>query len=119
MQNNLPYQSLHGHTLDSDGVLTHEEVLNECFKNKVGVFAFTDHDVVPKVETIESLKELNHAVKFVSGIEVSCDNIPEVEGKLPSLHVVGLFVDITNQGLVKFGETQIQDRYLRMQKFVA
>lgn len=118
MDKSLPFQSLHGHTLDSDGVLTHKDVLDECLKNKVGVFAFTDHDVVPLEETVVSLKIVDHPVKFISGIEVSCDTMPEVEGKIPTLHVTGLFVDVINKALLDFQEAQIKDRFARMQKFV-
>ncbi len=116
MTNKLVYETLHCHTLNSDGILTHEQVLDECLKNEISVVAFTDHDSLVEPEQFEKLKKLIHQVKFISGIEVSCDCVSEVEGKLPLFHVTGLFVDPTNQKLVEFTNNQLKDRVLRMRK---
>lgn len=117
MENSLIYESLHCHTSTSDGFLTHEQVLDECLKNKIRVVAFTDHDILPKRDKIEALKKLNHPVKFITGIEVSCDFLYEVKEKL-SVHVTGLFVDLENPELVKFSQHQLELRRWRMEEYV-
>ena len=50
------FESLHNHTLASDGAQTYSEVLEAAEKLKIGVIAFTDHDVVPS----ESALEMGH-----------------------------------------------------------
>lgn len=115
---NFPYQSLHGHTTASDGVLTHEQVLDECAKNKIGLFAFTDHDQTPKIEILKKLKQLNHEVKFIPGIEISCDFVKEVPGKLSTFHVTGLFIDPTNKELKDFCVSALASRRERLKGFV-
>ena len=37
-------QTLHSHTITSDGVLTHQEILDCAKENNISVVAFTDHD---------------------------------------------------------------------------
>ena len=55
MINKYSYQTLHSHTKDSDGLLTHREVLNICSKYNIGVVAFTDHDTLPNEKTSSKL----------------------------------------------------------------
>lgn len=117
MGNGLIYESLHCHTLTSDGFLTHAQVLDECLKNKIRVVAFTDHDLLPSSERIETLKKLNHIVKFITGIEISCDFLYEVKERI-SVHVTGLFVDLENPELVEFSQRQLSLRRWRMGEYV-
>ncbi len=117
MENNLIYESLHCHTSTSDGFLTHAQVLDECFKNKIRVVAFTDHDLFPKPDKIKTLKKLNHPVKFITGIEISCDFLHEVKERI-SVHVTGLFVDLENSELIKFSQRQLELRHWRMGEYV-
>lgn len=119
MNSNLIYQTLHCHTLNSDGLLTHKEVLDQCLMNKIQVVAFTDHDVIPTEKEMNEVKGLNHPVNYIAGIEVSCDGIEEKPGvKIPTFHITGLFVDITNKELVEFSKNQLEDRIIRMKLLV-
>lgn len=114
----LPYQTLHCHTVRSDGLLTPQQVLDECAKNKIGVVAFTDHDSLADPKSLEDLKKINHPVKFISGIEISCDVIKEFPEKIQLFHVTGLFVDPTNHELKAYADKQPEYRRERMRKFV-
>lgn len=96
-------QTLHCHTRNSDGVLTHKEVLDVCAQNGVGVVAFTDHDTLPNNKQITELKRINHVTKYIWGIEVTSGYPKEVtEGEPHMFHIVGLFTDPTNKDLAGF-----------------
>ncbi len=93
------YQVLHCHTTFSDGTLSYREVLDKCQEYDIGTVAFTDHDILIPEEKFKELTALKHPVRFISGIEFSATGIPEVEGEIPSLHIIGLFVDHKNKAL--------------------
>ncbi len=40
------FQTLHAHTINSDGLLTHTQVLNKCAQLEISTVAFTDHDAL-------------------------------------------------------------------------
>ena len=112
------YNNLHCHTTNSDGKLTVQDTIQFCEKNSVEAVAFTDHDSVLKDSDIEYLKSYTGPVRWVSGIEISVGNIPEIDKKLSSLHMVGLFVDPTNKELKKFCKRAQDARRDRMQRIV-
>lgn len=118
MNTNLPFQTLHGHSVLSDGLMTHEEILDECAKNRIGVVSVTDHDTLIKPEIFEKIKSLNHEVKYVSGIELTADYVPETKIKIPAFHITGLFVDPTNASLVGHCEKLRQVRLDKIDKYV-
>src|SRR5258708_17235375 len=96
----MALQSLHSHTFDSDGKFTHQQVLDLAQKYGISVIAFTDHDVLPDLETLEELKKLNHPVKWLTGIEISAGLPKELgESSEGGPHVIGLFTDPTNKAL--------------------
>ncbi len=101
----LLYETLHGHTIYSDGLLTHAEVLDLCQKNAIGIVAFTDHEALLDSNKFNELKKLNHDVHFISGIELTFNSIDGV--RIPhteSGHIIGLFVDPTNSALAAYCE---------------
>lgn len=102
MSANLLYQTLHCHTVVSDGLLTHAQVLDTCVQNKIGVVAFTDHDALIPEKGLVELKNLKHNVKFISGIEMSARSVAEVPGMIDLFHITGLFVDPTNRELKNY-----------------
>lgn len=114
----MKYQSLHGHTTTSDGVMSYEQVLDVCARNNVGVVSLTDHDSLIKPENFEKIKKLNHPVKYISGIEISCDYVLEISAMLSTFHIVGLFVDPTNKNLQDFCRQQLDGRRRRLTKYV-
>lgn len=112
------YNNLHCHTTNSDGKLTVKETIEFCEKNNVGAVAFTDHDSVLKESDVKYLKSYKGPVRWVSGIEISVGKIPEIDARISLLHMVGLFVNPTNQELKEFCKRAQEARKERMQKIV-
>jgi predicted metal-dependent phosphoesterase TrpH len=110
-------QSLHSHTLLSDGTQTHQEVLDCAQKYGVSVVAFTDHDALPSLNQIDQLKALNHPTKWFIGIEMS-SGLPKELGKDNGPHILGLFVDPRNKALLEHCEKTQNQRVERMQSWV-
>ncbi len=110
-------ESLHNHTIDSDGKQNHLEVLAAAEKLGYGVIAFTDHDISLKPKRLEELKSYKGPVKWISGIEISSAAPREVE-EGGTLHVLGLFVDPTEPALVEHSRKLEESRIVRMKHFV-
>jgi len=112
-------QTLHSHTINSDGELTHRQVLKVCEQNNIGVIAFTDHDGVLGEKEIAELRSYKGPVKWISGIEIS-SGLPKELGGGPAsdFHIVGLFVDPTNTALAEHCKLAQKARVDRMQKMV-
>ncbi len=116
---NTKYETLHSHTKNSDGKLTHIELLKVCEKNYIETVAFTDHDALLSVKTLNLLKKNNDRIDWISGIEVSSGWPKDLGGGSTSgLHVVGLFIDPTNKNLIEHCEKASSARVIRMQKMV-
>lgn len=112
-------QTLHSHTKNSDGILSHLEVLKTCEDNNIAVVAFTDHDSVIDAKSLEILRSYKGKVKWVSGIEISSGLPAELGGKATSdFHITGLFVDPTNNKLKEHCVLANEARVVRMQKMV-
>jgi predicted metal-dependent phosphoesterase TrpH len=114
----MKYNNLHCHTTNSDGKLTIQETIKFCEQNGVEAVAFTDHDSVLSKPDIDYLNSYKGNVRWVSGIEISVGEIPELDAKLSSLHMVGLFVDPTNEQLRRFCKRAQNARKERMQRIV-
>lgn len=84
---------LHVHSTASDGTLTPTELASEAKKAGLSAFALTDHDTV---NGIAEAKEAARAssIELIPGVELSTD----YKGK--EVHMVGLFLDETNQKLL-------------------
>ncbi|MEK7535692.1 MAG: PHP domain-containing protein [Patescibacteria group bacterium] len=94
-------QNLHSHTYLSDGKMTHRETLDVALADGCTVVAFTDHDILMPPEIFNELSKLEHKVKWISGIELSTK-----EGA----HIIGLFIDHTNNALVRHCKIVKQSR---------
>lgn len=119
--NDLKFESLHTHTLDSDGHQTHIEVLKDAEAAGIGVIAFTDHDLVPDAVTLRQLQSYQGPVKWLVGIELSSDlpiEMTEQDDVHAALHILGLFTDPTNPSLVKRCGELASSRLTRMRFFV-
>lgn len=115
----LPYQTLHSHTVLSDGKISYKEALDVCLQNKIGVIAFTDHDTLPSEKEIRELKELNeHKVEYIIGIELSSGFPKEIGGFGSLFHIVGLFIDPLNNKLVEHTKTLEESRRERTKKTI-
>ncbi len=116
----LPYESLHNHTMASDGTQSYLEVLESARRNKVGVVAFTDHDTLPKPADVVKLRAYAGPVKWLIGCEISSGLPHELGGGVTSsLHILGLFTDPTNEALLEHCRRAVAARNERMERIVA
>lgn len=104
-------ESLHNHTIVSDGQLTHKELFELCESLDFGAVAFTDHDALPNEMIMKYLESVrNEKTKWIIGIEITTRN-PEGEGEI---HLVGLFVDPNNKALITHCKKTSEARIERM-----
>ena len=88
------YVDLHVHTSFSDGSLKPAEAVWEAVDVGLATIAVTDHDGVDG--NAEAFAEgAQQGLEVIPGVEMSCDFTPI------NVHVVGLFIDPTNDGLAE------------------
>lgn len=86
------FVDLHVHTSCSDGSYTPAEVVWRAVDVGLGAIAITDHDAVDG--NAEAFAEgAQQGLEVIPGVELSCDFTPI------NVHVVGLFIDPTNNAL--------------------
>lgn len=85
---------LHVHSTESDGTLTPEDLVAEAKKAGLAAFALTDHDTCQGVCKAMPLAA-SAGIELIPGIELSTD----YHGK--EVHIVGLYIDIENEQLLK------------------
>ena len=85
---------LHVHSTESDGTLTPEELVAEAKKAGLAAFALTDHDTCQGVGKAMPCA-VSAGIELIPGIELSTD----YHGK--EVHIVGLYIDIENEQLLK------------------
>lgn len=112
-------ESLHNHTKTSDGTQDYLEILQIAEKLNYGVIAFTDHDAIPDENTINHIKTYNGPVKWFLGVEISSGLPKELGGKPSGLfHILGLFIDPTNEALRNHCHFANKARVKRMEQMV-
>ncbi len=112
-------ESLHTHTTLSDGKLTHREMFELAESLGVSVLAFTDHDTVPSQEIMAELETLrDRKTKWIIGTEMTADLPPELKPATASMHILGLFIDPTNEALLEHCKRAQESRIKRMQNIV-
>ena len=85
---------LHTHSTCSDGSFSVRELIDYAHEKELAAIALTDHDTIDGVEEAVSYgKEKYPDLEVIPGIEFSTVN----EGK--DVHVVGLYIDYTDQKL--------------------
>ncbi|MCR5557134.1 MAG: PHP domain-containing protein [Butyrivibrio sp.] len=85
---------LHTHSTCSDGSYSVKELIDYAHEKELAAIALTDHDTIDGVkEAVTYGKEKYPDLEVIPGIEFSTVN----EGK--DVHVVGLYVDYTDQRL--------------------
>ena len=85
---------LHVHSTESDGTLTPEDLVAEAKKAGLAAFALTDHDTCQGVCKAMPLAA-SAGIELIPGIELSTD----YHGK--EVHIVGLYIDMENEQLLK------------------
>lgn len=114
------YESLHNHTVISDGAQTHQEVLKAAEKNGFGLISFTDHDILPRENDIRILQSFNSLVKWNIGIEISSNLPVELGSRAATLfHILGLDIDYTDKALREYCEHAEAARLERLTKTVS
>ena len=107
---------LHTHTHFSDGMLSPEELIDLAIEKGLNAIAITDHDIIDSIHpAIEYVKAKNLDIRFVPGIEISCDYS---EKGFKEVHVLGLFIDHNNPELIKFSETIKELRKAQKMKII-
>ena len=112
------YESLHTHTVISDGKFTHLDILNMAPKYNIGIVAFTDHDILPDKKILKVLeKNRNHQTKWIIGAEFT-SNLPKElnKKKQTRLHILGLFLDPFNKDLRAYSDHLLFGRVIRIKK---
>lgn len=103
---------LHVHSNASDGSLTPDEVVTLARDAGLRYFALTDHDTVDGVENALKKAEEYPEIDVIPGIELSCYY------KKREIHIIGLFVDYTDDTFLKELQKMKQAREDRNKKMV-
>jgi len=102
---------LHLHSNHSDGIWSPAEVVTKAAEAELAAIALTDHDTVSGVA--EALAEGGRAgIDVVPGIEISC------LGDGYEVHLLGLFVDHTNPGLLDYTRWYHEERRNRARRIL-
>lgn len=89
---------LHTHTTFSDGSFSPQKIVDLAIKQKIRAFAITDHNSILGVEkAIKYARGKN--IEVIPGIEIECS---ENSINIKKIHIIGLFIDYTNQNLISF-----------------
>lgn len=116
----VPTETLHTHTTLSDGKLSHREMFELAQSLGVAVIAFTDHDAVPTPEIMAELEaQRERTLKWIVGVEITADLPKELKPDTCAMHIIGLFVDPTNEALVSHCRRAQEARVKRMKEIVS
>ncbi|MGJ8689711.1 MAG: PHP domain-containing protein [Gammaproteobacteria bacterium] len=100
---------LHSHTYFSDGELSPEALIARAVANNVDFLAITDHDTTAAFEHIDT-STLPSTFQLIHGVEISC----LWENK--EIHIVGIGLDLANEGLQTLLQRQQQLRRERAEQ---
>lgn len=103
---------LHVHSTASDGSYTPTEVVELAKKAGLRYFALTDHDTVDGVSEALLAASRYSDLDVIPGIELSCYY------EKREIHILGLFVDIHNEGFLKELKALKQARMERNEKMI-
>ncbi|MGL4761835.1 MAG: PHP domain-containing protein [Sarcina sp.] len=103
----------HCHSTASDGLMSPTKVIQEAKRLNLESIALTDHDTTKGLAEASIEAELL-GIKFIPGIELSCDY------KGATIHLLGFFKDssYTNQAFQDFLENLHNKRIIRAKKIV-
>ena len=83
---------LHIHSTCSDGTFTPKQIVQKVIAKGLYGFSLTDHDTVDGIPEILAM-DLPDDLKFISGIEISCDALHR------EIHVLGYGINYKDQQL--------------------
>jgi predicted metal-dependent phosphoesterase TrpH len=103
---------LHIHSTASDGKYSPAEIVRKAAGAGLKVIALTDHDTVEGIAAaLEAVAEFP-GLKFIPGVEISTD-VPSGE-----VHMLGYFIDYTNEELLQKLENMRNSRQRRAQEMI-
>lgn len=97
---------LHVHSNASDGTYTPTEVIIAAKQAGLRAIALTDHDTVAGIEEAKAAANI-HNMELVVGSEFSCHY------KNTEIHILGFFLDETNEELLSGFQTLVENRKKR------
>lgn len=105
------YIDLHVHSDQSDGTLSPEEVVARACEKQLAAIALTDHDTIQGVTRAkEAARLLPKPLEVISGVEISAAY------KQRDIHILGLFVDETNEAFRSALEAAVANREARNER---
>lgn len=104
---------LHVHTTASDGRLEPEELVRLAAKIGLDIIAITDHDTTNGVAPALAAMKIFSSVKVIPGVEINTD-VPRGE-----VHILGYFIDYTDQTLAASLHRMRDSREGRAQKMIS
>lgn len=101
---------LHLHSNASDGQLSPSELISKAVEKELTIISLTDHDTVDGIaEALKAAKNYPQLV-FIPGLEMSTDTANS------EIHMLGYFIDHTNQKLLTVLEQMRNDRQIRAER---
>ncbi len=107
----MSFIDLHTHSTASDGTLTPTEVVETAAQAGLSAIALTDHDTIAGVEEAMTAAD-RCGIRVIPGIEISCHSM----GK--EVHMLGFFLDYTDETFLKTLEDLRENRGGRNQKML-
>ena len=105
----MKYADLHIHSNYSDGTMSPEEIINKAINLGVKVISITDHD---SISSQYVTKKEYKGITVIPGIELSTE-FEDLE-----LHILGYFIDINNEELIKTVEKLNKSRIERIEEIL-
>lgn len=90
----MQFADLHIHSKFSDGLLTPKEIIDISIQKGVKYISITDHDTIRSQLEISNLN-CGNDINIIPGVEIS------TEYKNKEIHILGYFIDIHDEVLVK------------------
>jgi predicted metal-dependent phosphoesterase TrpH len=104
---------LHLHTTASDGRLEPKDIVSLAVKVGLDVIAITDHDTIDGIAPALAAAEAFPSLMVIPGVEINTD-VPHGE-----VHILGYFIDYTDQKLAAALQRLRDSREGRAQRMVA
>ena len=104
---------LHIHSNASDGRYSPAEIVNMAAAAGLTIMALTDHDTIDGLAPALEAAKAFPALRLIPGVELSTDTTGG------EVHVLGYFIDYTNQELKASLERMRNSRAIRTEKMVA
>lgn len=105
---------LHIHTNASDGEHSPKEIIDIAISKNMKAIAITDHDTIAGIKSaLDYVK--SKEIEFVPGIEIGCDE-PKLD--FLDIHVIGLFINPDEEGLISGLEWLKQQRIIQKKEII-